>query len=104
MSSEKKLKDLSYAHIVFLTYKLITSAKHSNDLSFAFDRDRVRRQRQLTENKNKKGNYHVTFMLKVVFGVAEYQEKCSYGLGFISTLTRNKDDGVLSKAPGIADA
>ena len=43
-------------------------------------------------------------MLKVVFGVAEYQEKYSYGLGYISTLTRNKDDEVLSKAPGNADA
>ena len=43
-------------------------------------------------------------MLKDVFGFAECQEKATYGLGYKLTLTRNKDDAVIDKANGIADA
>ena len=43
-------------------------------------------------------------MLKDVFGFAKHQEKATYGLGYKLTLTRNKDDAVLDKANGIADA
>ena len=43
-------------------------------------------------------------MLKDVFGYAEHQEKATYGLGYKLTLTRNKDDAVIDKAGGIADA
>ena len=43
-------------------------------------------------------------MLKDVFGFAEQQEEATYGLGYKLTLTRNKDDAVLDKAAGIADA
>ena len=43
-------------------------------------------------------------MLKDVFGFAEHQEKAIYGLGCKLTLSRNKDNVVLDKAPGIADA
>ena len=43
-------------------------------------------------------------MLKDVFGFAEHQEKATYGLGYKLTLTRNKDDNVIDKAGGIADA
>ena len=42
--------------------------------------------------------------LKDVFGYAEHQEKTTYGLGYKLTLTRNKDDAVIDKANGIADA
>ena len=43
-------------------------------------------------------------MLKDVFSVGEYQEKATYGLGYKLTLTRIKDDAVIDKAAGIADA
>ena len=43
-------------------------------------------------------------MLKGVLGFAECQEKATFGLGYKLTLTRNKDDAVLDKVAGIADA
>ena len=43
-------------------------------------------------------------MLKDVFGFAEHQEKATYGLGYKSILTRNKDEAALDKAAGFADA
>ena len=85
-----------------IMYKLITSAKDSDDLSIVFDQDRNKRQRELTDNKNIKSKLHV--MLKDVFGFAEHQEKATHGLGYKLTLTINEDDAVLDKAAGIADA
>ena len=43
-------------------------------------------------------------MLKDVLGFVEQQEKASYGFSYKLTITRNKDDAVLYKAAGIADA
>ena len=43
-------------------------------------------------------------MLKDVFGVADCEEKATYGLGYKQTLTRNKDEAVIDKANGFADA
>ena len=103
-SSGKHLEDISNAHLVSLMYKLITSSKDSNDLSIGFDYSRNRRRDELALNKNIKGKYHVKILLKVVFGIAEHQEKATYGLGYNLTLTRNKDDAVIDKAGGIADA
>ena len=51
-----------------------------------------------------KGKFLVRVMLKDIFGLAEYQEKATYGLDYELTLTRNKDDAVLIKAEAIADA
>ena len=53
-------------------YKLITGAKDTDDLSIGFDRDQVRRQRELPNNQNKKGKYHFRIMHKDVLGFAEY--------------------------------
>ena len=103
-SSGKHLEDISHAHLVSLMYKLITSSKDSKDLSIGFDYSRNRRRDELALNKNIKGKYHVKIMLKDVFGYAEHQEKATYGLGYKLTLTRNKDDAVIDKANGIADA
>ena len=72
-------------------YKLITSAKDSDDLFIGFDRHRNRRRDELIRNKNIKGKYHIRIMLKDVFSFAEHQEKATYGLGYILPLTRNKD-------------
>ena len=79
-------------------YKLITSSRGSDDLSIGFDRDRGRRQRELTNNKNIKRKYHVRISLKNVFGFSEYQEKATNGLGYKLTLTRNTDKAVLNEA------
>ena len=43
-------------------------------------------------------------MLKDVFAFAEHQEEATYGFGYKLTLKRNKDDGVIDKAAGTADA
>ena len=85
-------------------YKLITSSTYSDDLFFGFDRSRNRRKDELAQNKNVKGKYQVRNKLKDVIGFAECQEKATYGLGYKLTLTRNKDDAVIDKAGGIADA
>ena len=82
-------------------YKLLTSSRGSDDLSIGFDRDRNRRQRELTNIKSQKGNYHVRIYLKDVFGFAEYHEKGTYGLGYKLTLTRYTDNDVLNKANAI---
>ena len=43
-------------------------------------------------------------MHKDVFGFAEHQEKATYGLRSKITLTRKKDEAVLNKPEGFADA
>ena len=74
-SSGKHIEEKNHAHIVCSLYKLITSAGNTDDLSIGFDRDRGRRQRELTNKKNKKSKYHVTITLKDIFGFAEHQKK-----------------------------
>ena len=96
-SSGKHLENIDHAHIVSLMFKLLTSSKGSDDLSIGFDRDRNRRQRELTNNKTQKGKYHVRIYLKDIFGFAEYQNKGTYGLGYKLTLTRNTNNAVLNK-------
>ena len=76
-------------------YKLLTSSRGSDDLSIGFDRDRNRRKRELTHNKNLKGKYHMRFYLKDIYGFAEHQEKATYGLGYKLTLTRHSDKAAL---------
>ena len=73
-SSGKYLENIDHAHIVSLMYNLLTSSRGSDDLSIGFDRDRNRRQRELTNNKTEKGKFHVRIYLKDVFGFAEYQK------------------------------
>ena len=58
----------------------------------------------MTNNKRVKGKFHLRIMLKDVFGLVKCQEKATYGLGYKVTLTRNKDEGVIDKVAGIADA
>ena len=103
-SSGKHLQDFIHAHLVSLMYKLKTTAKDSDDLSIGFDRTRNRRKDGLAQNKNTKSKNHLRIMLKDVFGFAECLEKTTYGLGYKLTLTRKKDDGVIDKAVGIAEA
>ena len=99
-SSGKHLEDISLAHIVFLLYKPITSAKDTDDLSIGFHRDRGKRQREITKNKNIKRQNHISIYLKHIFGFGEHQEKTAYGLGHKLVLTRKVDNTVLNKANG----
>ena len=96
-SSGKHLESIDHAHIVPLMYKLLTSARGCDDLSNCFDRSRDRRQRELTNNKNIKGNFHARINIKDIFGFAEHQEKGTCGLGYKLTLTRKTDNAVLNK-------
>ena len=101
MSSGKYLEDISHVNIVSLMYKLITNARDADNLSFDFDRDRGRRQRNLTNNEYQIGKYHIKIVLREVFGFAEHEEKATYGLGYILTLTRNSDNFVSNKGDAI---
>ena len=103
-SSGRHLEDINHAHPVSLMYKLITTSKGSDDLSIGFDRSSEKRREEITDNKNVKGKFHLRIMLGDVFGFAEHQEKATYGLGVKLTLTRNKDEAVIDKVAGIADA
>ena len=78
-------------------YKLITSARDTDDLSIGFDRDHNRRQREQTTNRNIERKYLVRFYLKDIFGFAEQQEIATYRLGCELTLTRNVDNAVVNK-------
>ena len=73
-------------------------------MSIGFDRDRERRKRELTNNKNIKGKYRVTFLLRDIFSFAEHQKKGTYGLGYKLTLTKNSDNAVLNKGYAINNA
>ena len=97
------MEDFSHAHKVSLLYKLLTSSRSSADLSIGFDRDRGRRKDELARNKNIKIKNHLRIVLKDIFGFVEHQEKATYGLRYRLTLT-GKDDAVIDKAVGIADA
>ena len=58
-------------------YKLLTSAKDTDDLSIGFDRDRNRRRNELTNNKNIQSIFDVKIMVKDLFGFAEHQTKAT---------------------------
>ena len=78
----KHLEDISDNHVVSLMHRILTSSRGNENSSTGFEPDRGRRQQELTNDKNIKGKYHVRNMLKEVFGLAEHQEKATYGLGF----------------------
>ena len=103
-SSGKHPEDVGHAHLVSLMYKIISSSNYGDDLSIGFDRSRDRRRDELALKKNIKDKYHLKIMLKDVFGFTECQEKATYGLGYKLTLPRNKDEAVIDKVGGIAEA
>ena len=96
-SSGKHLENIDHAHIVSLMYKLLSSSRDTDDLSIGLDRNRDKRKRELLNNKNQKGKFHLRIYLKNVFGFAEYQETGTFGLSYRLTLTRNTDNAVLNK-------
>ena len=58
-SSGEHLEEINHAHIVSLLYELLSSSKESDDSSIGFDCSRDRRKRELTNNRNIKGKYHL---------------------------------------------
>ena len=72
-SSGKHLEEINHGHIVSLMYKLLSSSKKSDDLSIGFDRSRDRRKREIFNNKNIKGKYHLRIYLGDKCGFAEHQ-------------------------------
>ena len=98
------MEDINHAHIVSLKYKLITSARITDDFSISFDRDPGRRQRELPNKKTQKGKYHVRIILKDVIGFPQCQGKGTFGLCYKLTLTRNTDNAVLKEDNAIKNA
>ena len=84
-----------------LRYKILTSARCFDDLSIDFNRDRKRSQREFTNIKTLKGEFHLRIYLGDVFAFAEYQEKGTYGIGYKVILTKNTDNAVLNKGNAI---
>ena len=101
-SSGKHLENIDHAHIVSLKYKLLKLSGGSDDLPIGLDRDRIRRKREMTNNKNIKGKYHIRIYLNDIFGFTEHQEKATYGLGYELTLLRATDNAVLNKTNATA--
>ena len=103
-SSGKEVEEIDNDHVFYLMHKLISSSRDSDDLSIGFQRSIDDPDRELTNNKTTKVNYHVRTFLKDVFGCAEHQDKCTYGLGYKLTLQRNNDNHVLSHRAGATNA
>ena len=85
-------------------YKLISSTRGNDVLSIGFHRSIGALEKELTNKKTTKGNYHVRINLKGIFSFAEHQGNCSYGLGYKFTLQRNSHNHVLSRLAGANDA
>ena len=91
----ERKEEIDKAHVIFLKYKLV---------SIGFHRRIETRERELTNYKTTKRNYHTRIYLKDVFGFAEYQDNCIYGLGYKLTLQTNSDNHILSFLAGKNDA
>ena len=74
-SSGKHLENIDHAHVVSLMYKHLPSSRGSDDLSIGFDRDRNRRQLELTNNETQKGKYHVRIYLKMFLALLNIKMK-----------------------------
>ena len=76
----------------------------SDGLSIGSELDRGEKQQELPSYKSVTCKLHVRILLKDVLGIAEHQQKAVFGLGYKLTLTEKKDEAVLDKAAGTADA
>ena len=85
-------------------YKWITSSRDSDDISIGFHRSIDARESELTNNRTTKANFHVRIYLEDIFGFAENQINCTYGLGYKLTLQRNSDNLVLNHRAGASNA
>ena len=83
-----EIEEIDNAHVICSLHKLISSSRNSDDLSIGFQRSIEARERELTINERTKGNYHVGIYLEDIFGFAEYQDNCTYGLCYELTLQK----------------
>ena len=93
ISSGKEL-EFDNAHVICLMYKLMSNSRDSDDSAIGFQRNIDVRERELTNNKTTKSNYHVSIFLKDVFGFAERHDNCSYCLVYKLTLQRISDNHI----------
>ena len=82
-------------------YKIVSSSFLLIDLSFEFERNKTRREVDLSNTagnpvlKNFRRNFNLKIHLKVVFGLADYQETGTYELSYKLTLGRKTDDDAI---------
>ena len=103
-SSGKKIEEIDNALVICSMHKLISSSRDSNDLTIGFHRSNAVRGRELANIESTEGNFHVRIYLKDLFGFAEHQDNCSYGLGNKLTLQRKSDNQVLNHPAQANDA
>ena len=58
-SSATEIEEIDNALVICLLHKVISISRDSDDLSIGFHRSNEVRERELSENKRIKGNYHV---------------------------------------------
>ena len=103
-SSGKEIEEIDNAHVICLMHKLLSCSRDSDDLSIGFHRSNVFREKEVTNNKTAKGNYHVRIYIRDVFGFAEHHKNCTYGSGNKLTLQGSSDNHVLSHPAQANDA
>ena len=96
-SSGKHIESISHAYFVSLMYKLITSVREPQDLSTGFDRDPQRRQRELTNNKNKIKVIIILEICSKMSWLCGKPKMANYGFRYQLTITTNSDNSVGSK-------
>ena len=101
-SSWKEIEEIDTT--IGLMQKLLSSSKESDDLSIGFHGSIEAQERKVTKTKQIKGIFLLEFFLKDVFGFAEHEYNCTYGLGYTITLHRNSDNHVSSHPAGFNDA
>ena len=62
-SSGKEIEEIDNAQVLCLMHKLISSSGDIDDLSIGFHQCNEVQERELTNNKTTKGNYHVRICL-----------------------------------------
>ena len=99
-SSVKKIEEIDNAHVKSLMCILISSKRHSHDLSITFHRSIEARERDLTINKTTKEKIKKRFSSNDVFGFAGHQENAAYDLRYKLTFERNSGNYVLGHPAG----
>ena len=87
-SSSKETEEIDNAHVICLMHKLLSMSRDIDNLSIGFHGTNAVRERELTDNKTTKGNYHVRSYQKDVCGFAGHHNKCTFSLGYKLTLQK----------------
>ena len=98
-ASGKEIEEIDNAHVICLINRLLTSSGDSDDLSVGFNGSIEALETKLTNIEAAKGNYYVRVYLKDVFGFAEHQDNCTYGLGYKLTFQTYSANHVINHPP-----